>query len=279
MELDLFNETGGTRGMVMPAPEYYQSQLRLARDRGLRGAIARCDDGFASNVGTPAEFNVYAYSRLLHDPEADVEEMWNEFYRRFYGAEAAPVAIECLKECFEMVCALRYTLGFWTGDHAASVDYTDGHLIRHSTALWSDEARHRVTERLLLDSGPETLEAVVCEKEEAGRTAQRCIRELDRNTDKFEPEKFRQIRGYFEEAVTQSELNQRWVRTYFALRWFRRTVSRKARTELDAAIHDCRKYVEQAERNGASAERLPRFLEEIHAEVKRIDNNHESAVT
>jgi alpha-glucuronidase len=244
MELDLYTETGGNIHVVMPAPAYYQAQLRLARERGLVGAIARVDDGFSTNRGTPAEFNVLAYSRLLHDPDADVRPMWREFFEPFYGPVAAPVAVECLQQCFDLTCAVQYTLGFWTGAGGrVRIAYTDDHLLRNSSALWSDDPKYKATEKLLLDSGPEAIRQTVEEKRQAEERAARCLARLDAARDRFTPERFRQIRGYFEEFRQRARIGRIWAHAYFALRWYRNTRQPEARAEAEAALSDSEAFV------------------------------------
>jgi len=271
MELDLHNETGPGRGIAMPCAYYYQEQLRLARERGLAGAVARCDDGFSTNEGTPNRFNIYAYSKLLHDPDADVDSMWEEWFVPFYGRDAAPVAIDVLKQSFELVCGVRYTLGFWTGDHMSTISYTDSHLVNHSSAHWSDDPKYRETEEFLLNSGPEAIAATVKEKKDAEEVALRCIEDLDAAKDRFDPEKFAQLRGYLENAVMHARHSQRWARAYFALRWYRNTKSPEAKQEVEAAIQACREFTEKLEQNGEDMLRMPEFIEEVEAAVGKVE--------
>lgn len=264
MELDLYNETSSGIGMYMPGIEYVRDQLRLARDRGLVGAIGRCDDGFGSNVGTPGEASVFAYSRLLHDPDLDPALLWREFFVPFYGEKAAPVAIDVLKESFEIVCAIRYTLGFWTGGVKSTVRYTDGHLLNHSTAVWSDDPKYEEIERFLDVSGPLTINAVVKEKREAEERARRCLAKLDAAEGRFEPGEFAQLRPTYVRAVSEARAHQEWARTYFALRWYRNTGSGGARRALDEALASCRAFVAAAGDDDAlQATRLERFAAEV----------------
>lgn len=268
MELDLYNETAGNRNLVMPAPRYYQEQLRRARDLGLAGAVGRCDDGFRSNAGTPAAFNIFAYSRLLHDPDADIGAMWQEFFVPFYGEAAAAVAIGVLEKCFDLVCALRYTLGFWTGDHMASVAYTDSRLVNNSSARWSDDPKYAITERFLLNSGPETIRAVVAEKEQARRTAEHCLEELERHQALFEPVKFAQLQGYFTQAVWEAKLGALWERAYFALRWYRNTRQEAAYCAAKEALDACRAYLDRIP--PGVTHRMPAFIEEVERELRAV---------
>ena len=39
MEIDLYNETGGNIHSILLAPEYYRTQIQMARELGLAGVI------------------------------------------------------------------------------------------------------------------------------------------------------------------------------------------------------------------------------------------------
>jgi len=274
MELDLFNETAANAGLVMPALEYYRDQLLLARKNGLAGAIGRVDDGFATNEGTPARASTYAYSVLLNNADYDVDALWREYFVPFYGERAAPTAIEVLRETFDMVCAIRYTLGFWTGGAGSSVEYVDFHLVNHSSAIWSSDAKYVETEKLLMESGPEAVEAVVAEKRGAEETARACLKKLEENWHLFEQGRYEQLAGYFERAARQAELGRMWARTYFAMRWVRRSDSPRARAELEAAAAECDAFIRaapSAEREHVA--RLPDLVDEADALLARTDDD------
>jgi hypothetical protein len=277
MELDLYNETGGGLGMFMLAPDYYQQQVRLARDRGLIGIIPRVDDGFRSNRGTPNEFNVFVYNRLVHDPDADVAPMWEAFFVPYYGPRASPVAIACLKETFDLVCSLAYTLGFWTGPPGAEIRYTDQHLAQHNSALWSDDPQYKTIERLLRESGPEAIRQTVAEKRQAEQTARACIARLDAARDAFDPAQFAPLRETFVRGRDHGIVGQSWARCYFALRWYRNTRSSEAKTEVTQALAASQAFVaRQQDATNPPAERvdtgrLPGFNEQMARALEAME--------
>ena len=106
---------------------------------------------------------------------------------------------------------------------ASAIRYTDDHLQRNSSALWSDDPKVKATEKLLVESGPETIRQTVEEKRQVELIAQRCLAKMDREREKFSPDRYRQLRGYFEEFQQQARISQIWARAYFALRWYRNT--------------------------------------------------------
>lgn len=243
MELDLATEMGGNSGIPFTVPEYYQKQLQLARDRGLAGAIARCDDGFKSNRGQPDEMNIYAYSKLLHDPDTDVNRIWSDWCEKRYGKSGAAVAEKVLRRSFDMGTKIKYTLGFWTGHSAPSIKYTDSHLIENSSTLWSDDPAYARTDAFLKQSGPKTVEAVVAEKAQARKLAEQSLADLDKAKDTLSSGDYDMLRGYYVRSVNAAEVGRLWARAYFAFRWYRNTQSPEARAETEYALRECHSFI------------------------------------
>ena len=268
IELDLTTELGGALDMHILIPGYIKQMAQLARDRGVAGFISRTDDGFHTNLGTPSEFNVFAYSQLLHDPDVDVDALYEEFFVNMYGDKAAPVAIEVLKETFDLGCALAYTLGFWTGIPPATIHYADSHLINHSTALWSDDPSYKAIERLLVDSGPEAIRRAVEEKQEAARTAQACLQKLDVAKDSFDPLRFSELRATFESAHARAQIGEHWVRLWLAHRWHRSAGTNESKSTLEEALDKSRAYVEHAVATN-QVSKLERFNASIDVDANR----------
>ena len=264
MELDLATEMGMNSGMPFTVPEYYQEQIQIARDRGLAGAIARCDDGFASNRGLPDEMNIYAYSKFLHDPDADCDVIWSDWCTKRYGENAAALVEKILRRSFDMVTKAKYTLGFWTGHSAPDIDYTDGHLIRNSTAVWSDEPIHQELDKFLKDSGPETIKAVVNEKRESEKLARKCLAELDEGKDLLDPADYQMLRGYYLRTINGAIVGRLWARAYFAFRWYRNTELPEARSETEYALEDCRAFIEESRSDpDKNPLKLAKFADEL----------------
>lgn len=264
MELDCATEMGATVNMPFVAPEYYKRQLQIARDKGLAGAIARCDDGFHSNCGLPDEMNVYAYSVLLHDPDRDVDAIWSDWCRMRFGASGAELAERVLRRSFDMLTKIKYTLGFWTGHSAPSIEYTDGHLIHNSTAIWSDDPTHAETDRFLKQSGPETVKAVVAEKAEAQGLAEQSMADLFEGRDLLSDDDYRMLSGYHIRSRNGAIVGRLWARAYFALRWYRNTGSDDAKREIEAALAESREFIERAKSDpDLDALRLPCFVRDV----------------
>lgn len=264
MELDLATEVGGNSRVPFAVPEYNQKQLRLARDKGLAGAIGRCDDGYKSNRGLPDEINVYAYSLLLHNPNYDCNKIWRDWCTQRYGESGATVAEKILRRSFDMVTKNSYTLGFWTGRGGPSIRYTDEHLIENSSALWSDDPIYKKTDKFLKESGLETISAAVNEKRESEELADLSIADLDASQASLKPEDYQMLREYFARSKNNAIVGRLWARAYFALRWYRNTEKPEAKVEMEYALLDCKEFIESIkDKPDASALDLPSFVKEF----------------
>ena len=276
MEMDLATEVGGITHWPMCCPEYIQKYVRMARDKGLAGAIPRCDDQNRSNVGTPNEINVVAYSILINDPDADVNKIWRDFCVRRYGEKAAPAAEKALRRSFDITCDIAYTLGFWITKmgQVSPGGYADIHLIENSNALWDPSPENKRIEKMLLDSGPEAIRATVDEKIRAERLSRQCLKELDEAKDLFKPVDYKQLRGCYKRTLRGAQIGRHWTRIYFALRWYRNTKSQEAKAELDAALADARRYTKEIADTpeDVSAESLNQFIADVEAEIATVQS-------
>lgn len=269
MEFDLHTETGSNSGMPFTVPEYWQKYLQLARDKGLVGAIGRCDDGFKSNIGLPDEMNVYAYSRFLHDPDQDCDQVWRDWCCMRYGT-GAEIAEKVLRRSWEIVTKTKYTLGFWTGHSAPSIAYTDGHLIDNSSALWSDEPAYHETDKFLKESGPETVKRVVREKVEAQQLAEESLADLEQGRDKLAPADYEMLRCYYQRSLNAAQVAELWARAYFAFRWCRNTGAAEAKQETEGAIQQCHQFINRAITDPLlNPLNLPKFVAELEGEMEK----------
>ncbi len=268
MELDAATEMGFTSNLAFAAPEYYQKQLRIARERGLVGAIARCDDGFASNRGLPDEINVYAYSIFLNDPDADCDVVWSDWCARRFGC-GAQAAEMVLRRSFDMLTRIKYTLGFWTGHSAPSIDYADSHLIHNSSAIWSDDPKFAEIDALLKDSGPEAISAVVREKQQARALAEQSIADLEKAESSLNCADYGMLHGYMVRARNAAMVGELWARAYFAFRWFRNTGLTEAKSETLAALEECVSFIEASKSQpDLDPLRLPAFVEDMKGRLR-----------
>ena len=270
MEMDLSVETGGINEMSMCIVDYIQEHLRNARDKGLAGAISRCDDGFGINKGTANEINVWSYGHLLNDPDMNTDWLWAEWCKKRYGEKGGPVAEYVLRKTFPVVNKVSYTLGFWTGQYAPSIEYADGHLVRNSNALWDPSPKNKRIEAGLLHPNQTWIDTTIAEKKEAQEISQHCIDYLDRYGAVLEGEDYQTLRENFERCIEQATVGEHWVRIYYTLREYRDKKNNKVLKKLEQALSQCDRFIDDApNRKWPRVDRLKSFIEEVRREIKK----------
>jgi len=268
MELDLATEAGGIREMSMCIVDYVQKQLRLAAEKGLIGAIARCDDGFSINKGTANEINVWSYGHLLNDPDKDTGKLWADWCRERYGEKGGSIAEHVLRQTFPIINKINYTLGFWTGSAGPDIGYSDGHLIRNSNALWDPSPKLKRIEAGLLHPTRAWIDTTVAEKAEAEAIAKSCIEFLDRHGSVLKGEDYQTLRENFERCIEHAQVGQRWARAYYTLRRYRDVHSRQVLSELENALKECDRFIADApNRKWPRVNGLIAFVAQVRKEI------------
>lgn len=114
VELELAGETEG--GSLVPAcvPHEVAATIRHALDCGCRGFVLRVDSWADTiqwsrtlrTLGTQNEINLYAALRLINDPAAKVDQLWQEWAAERFGRALAPAIIDLLKPTFDAALAM-----------------------------------------------------------------------------------------------------------------------------------------------------------------------------
>lgn len=202
--------------------EYYQQEMQRARDLGINGFIARIrfNDFFR-------EFNNLAYNRLLQNPDQDLSAVWTEYFGPiFEDLEVYQAVVEVLKEFPNIRYYNNYTLGFYLGKHNGiePVSRSDSRLNSgDSLGIWTNDETLKRIEAMLKAGGPEII-AMADGWHSWGETLVRqCLAKLESVKERFPDEsRYNQIAGLFEEQLVQAVSRRVWIRSYLALRYYRR---------------------------------------------------------
>src|SRR5262249_32816201 len=138
--------------------------------RSVLGGVGRIDTYHHTALDTPNEINVFAFRRLLEDPDLPAKVIYDEWLERRYGlapgTEAAVGLRALLVRTFDVARHCYYTLGFWTWkkqswipETAAAIDHT---LTGRSNALW-DPSQKTLAARLTRPD-PSLVRAILAEK-------------------------------------------------------------------------------------------------------------------
>ncbi len=232
MEFDLWGEYAGGAHLPWCYPDYMKDRSRDGLKKGNVEAISRIhnpdrvpqkdqDDGFS----TPNEFNIYTLSRLLDNPETEVEEIWQQWASERFGAQAAPYVISALKRTNDIVQKTFFLLGF--------VFLSD----RHPTFAKAETREHigfgvrfhsqwnpalKLLGEALLHPSEETVIRVTHEKYEAISLCQKSLNDLEKAKPFLKDPDYVALKRGFERALviarvwcalSKITLRYRWMRS------------------------------------------------------------------
>jgi len=111
IEFDLVGQYHGDTMVPWVYAEYIQQEMQYELSQNVTGVIARVD--WSGHVyGTANEFNAVAFSALAKDPLLNLDQLWKQWAKEKYGAEAAPYVISALKRSNKYANLAFFTLGF-----------------------------------------------------------------------------------------------------------------------------------------------------------------------
>jgi hypothetical protein len=200
LEIDLNGEYWGQSLVPVSQVEYLRYRLRHGAGQKVRGAVGRIDTGSNAALGTPGEINLFAFSRLLEDPEASEQTIYDEWLEKRYGlkpeTEAARTLQSILTRTFPMAKKMYYTRGFWAWKDLsrvpASAAIIDRGIISKSNALW--DPGQKDLEKRLVRPDEDLVREVLAEKEEAVVLADENVRALPALREHLAPEDYRDLK-------------------------------------------------------------------------------------
>ena len=134
VEFDLNGQYLGRSWIPSPKPDYLKYRLKYAINKGVRGFVGRVgtlrqdflgDSGeiLVPNthaINTPNEINLYAFSKIIQNPDIDPKDIWQEWVSAKYGEEAAPYIISAYNRTFEIARQLYREAGVHQGNEDSS---------------------------------------------------------------------------------------------------------------------------------------------------------------
>lgn len=121
------------------------------------------------------EVNFHALSRLARDPYTPIEEVWDDWTQRRFGAEAAPRVRAALERTNRIANLTYYIHGVWVHNHSSIADlpYLESHFLNYARShmQWHpDDFRTRALLRELLEFPRQhTIDWVLADRQEALR--------------------------------------------------------------------------------------------------------------
>jgi hypothetical protein len=183
-EFDLAGEYWGLSILPFALPDYLRMRLRHQAAAGGDGAFGRVERGSHQAFGTPNEVNLYAFTRLIRDPDDSTDAIWRDWVEQRYGlepgSEASDLVISALSRTFDIGRKMYYAKGFWAlakGSEITTSGTSPENLSTKSTALWDPDYAPWYDE--LQSPTEQTIADLVQEKHEARWLAELSLAELD----------------------------------------------------------------------------------------------------
>lgn len=230
LETHLAAENGGGDDLLYCHPGYTKYRFDYSRRNGMNGVVARVDWGEAHALGGPNEINIYAASRYLQEPGVSPDTVWHEWACAHYGAPAAPYVVSALCRTFDICNKTFHVKGFWyTKSSPAGYEYIRRSLWTRSSVKWDPTNRElKELEYQLQHPTPETLQAVLAEKDEAIALARATIADIDKAGFFTDARKYQVLKRRAELLWRISEIWRGLTQAYFGLRVFEETGERSA---------------------------------------------------
>lgn len=211
VEFDLAGEYWGRAVIPFCQPDELQFRLQYDRDQGAVGAMGRIGDIF----GTPNEVNIFAFSRLMEQPDKSVDEIWRDWVEERYGlvagSRASEAVISSLRRTFDIGRKMYYVKGFWVFAKSSEVPEVGRfpQMLRGRSVALYDRAWAGV-ESELLNPTEQTLEEIAQEKCEAIWLSDQSLADLEKAKAELRSEDYQDLRRQLKLQRQCTEI-WRWV--------------------------------------------------------------------
>jgi len=191
VELDLMGEYYGQGVVPCCFPEEIKRYLRHLKKRGVKHIVGRVDRMGVRTMDTANEVNVYAMTKFMQEPDADIDDVYNEWAAAKWDAKTAKAVIPSLKRTFDI---------------AKKVFYIDQHLQSHwqfpdfLMLKWArffgyfkpgePLRRARLEWAIISDRITPSWEEIIADKDEAISLIQRCLDDLAKSRQDIKKEAY-----------------------------------------------------------------------------------------
>ncbi|HUU27745.1 MAG TPA: hypothetical protein VM123_08030 [archaeon] len=219
LETEMGGEQRGNGRLPVWAGDYFKYRLQNALPTGIVGATARINRRGVENLGqatfarihdrlyggsfNPNMANLFFFSRLVWNPEADIGELYSEWAGQYYGKKAARHIVAAFRPMRRALVQMLYGRGQFLNLRYI-MDYDMWREVMHWGNNLSDfDKSHPVQFRLKLLERPDDrfFEEFLPEKEEALGLVTRALGEA-RLTRPYIPEReFMALESFFERML------------------------------------------------------------------------------
>lgn len=163
---------------------YIKRYIQRARDLKLSGAVGRARLMWDRPFEDSHEINLYAFSRFMADPDADVDTVLRDWAARRYPADAVPHVAAAMKRTEAIQHHGRWFLGFWLtksiGEEWDDYPYYFGHILLRSRYKWTKDPADLDLERGLYAPSRALFDKLLAEKGQVIQEVRAAMADIDK---------------------------------------------------------------------------------------------------
>lgn len=245
VEFDLAGEYMGHGQIPWCCPNYIQYRLRHAAAKGAFGAVGRVGRDNHHILGTPSEINLYAFSRLIDDPDANVDNIWRDWVSDKYGPGAAEGVTKALRRTEEITRRLYW--GDYLGDirieqHSSlpTLGYAESHNRHYMYTPRVDVAFYSQPGALATDMH-RRYEAIL-------PLCNASLSDLDRAKDALVPDQYARLRDHLERQRECVRIFRAVHAAFIAWIIYKNDATPERRTRLEGYLNQIDQLADEIER-------------------------------
>jgi hypothetical protein len=240
LEIDLGVEKAwSTRGAYAQA-DYIRRVTHRAREKKLAGLVGRARLMWDRPFEDMHEVNLFAFSRLLRDPDLPVDDVLREWAARRYAPGAVPYIVSALKRAEDINHRGRWHLQYWftksIGDEWGDYPYYYSRIVTRSRHKWTLDAADQALEEKLYHPDADTFRRLVTEKDEVVAQVRAGLADLRAAARHLKIDQVAPLREDFNFLLDAALLQREWVRAYFGVRLYMDRPSDEHRTVVEDAL-------------------------------------------
>ena len=118
VEFSLLREWSGRGFLPHLTPHDFQRRIQPMAEKSCVGAVGRLDwpniniDQYEPTLDGLAEFNIFTFAHLMHDPDADIDKLWEKWAEQYVDKNARKTFIKVLKRSEDINQKIFFHKGF-----------------------------------------------------------------------------------------------------------------------------------------------------------------------
>jgi hypothetical protein len=240
MEADLCVEKAWNQQGLYAQVDYIRRDIQRARDTSLAGVVGRNQVFWDRPFEDTHEVNLYAFSRLMKDPDLSVDTVLLDWAKRRYPVEAAPFIASAMKRTEFIQHHGRWFLGFWLikslGAEWGDYPYYFGHILLRSTYKWTRDPADKKLEEGLYSPDRALFDRLVAEKDQVIEQVQAGQADIRKAAPHLKPEQLKPFEDGFAYLAAAAEAQKQWTRAFFAQRMWMQNPNPEAESTVRDAL-------------------------------------------